>query len=118
MPWTRLQESELSLFLLTLHRGKILTYCLAQVLMQETGGDRTVTESVWERWHHCQAHIKQEIPWSQGPQTPGKSMAKKKGYILIYQEKEDNGSATDPGLLHKQNSLFSVEITGKYSIVE
>lgn len=30
-------------------QGEVLRPCLAQVIMQEPGEDRTVTESLWER---------------------------------------------------------------------
>jgi len=46
------------------------------------GGDRTVIESLWEKWHYYHAHIRQEMPLGQEPQFPGNSMAKKKDYSL------------------------------------
>ncbi|GAB1297756.1 Serine (or cysteine) peptidase inhibitor, clade A (alpha-1 antiproteinase, antitrypsin), member 3J [Apodemus speciosus] len=38
--------------------------------MWDPGGDTTVTESLWERWHLRQDYIRQEMLWGQGPQFP------------------------------------------------
>jgi hypothetical protein len=49
-------------------------------------------------------------PWGQGPNFHGKSMAKKKSLDSLLERNEDNSSATDPLLLHRQTSLLSVKI--------
>lgn len=44
------------------------------------------------------------------PNSPAELMAKEKGSTLSKPGKEDNSLATQPSLLHKQTSLFSVKI--------